>query len=786
MPTKEKLRVGSVCSGVGGFELGLHRADPRFDVQWMCEYVPQRQKVLRRHWPNVPVYPDIAGLSAENVAPIDMLVGGTPCQDLSVAGKRKGFEGERSGLFHHYIRLLEELQPRWAIWENVPGLLSSDDGRDFPLAMDAFQSAGYVPEANILNSQDFGVPQRRKRVFVVCLNASLGRKRKTPHSLAMLTQVIIELLLLLLDGPGEPASTAPNGLASISPGSVDGLRRRMTLFDATTPRGWLQLLDDWAAILQPSVIEPTGISGSPSDPNAQGMSIGRSLPETWADLFQTAHTSITSMATTTTTEEQTFSCAETLLIIAESIIPSLACSPSSWNEASSGLTATEGVISYARQAASSLFGDMERVPLWLELAERAEDANLALLGAGGAMRREVLPVAASGEGDPAAGGKARAGAPRGARSKPKSAGAVGTPGGPTQALTSRFGNSGPDLPDAEAGWLVSDEPDVAPALTSRYQKGVPSDGDDAVVIEGAPDIAAPLTRGSATGEGVSEPGRRQEDDVNLVAFDGTQRDAQPLNDLSPSLRVGKGAAAPSAFEQGSQVRRLTPTECERLQGFPDGWTIPEGPSFAEVPSYYQLDTSPHWELRTFTKLHAANHEEDYESWAETDEARTLVDGRLNGTLAVEPACIHADAIGRAGEALTPSPDAEGRVRLRDAGLGVRNDGQAYNLTTGAPHADGPVHSIRTSQTGANGQGVAEELAPTLDSVGAAPVVGPLEREVTHAEAQAGRYDLGEALLQIAVVLSSITLFTRKRVYFLLGLSLGVAGIVVAVSALLVS
>lgn len=474
--------MGSVCSGVGGFELGLHRADPRFDVRWMCEYLPQRRAILNRHWPDVAIHPDLKELDPDALDPIDLLVGGTPCQGLSVAGKRKGLEDERSGLFWHYIRVRNSLVPRWTLWENVPGALSSNEGLDFALVLGAFVGAQcHVPAGGwarsgvaagpwggavwrTLNSQHFGVPQRRHRVFIV------------------------------------------------------------------------------------------GHFGGP-------------------------------------------------------------------------------------------------------------------------VQSEVLFERAGGAGDSRAGGQKETGASSGPRGEPKGAGSIGTPGGATQALTSRFGSSGPDFPDAEAGWLVADEFDVAPALTARYRKGVTSDADDAVVIEeGAPEVAAPLTRGSATGEGVSEPGRRQEDDVNLIAFDGTQRDAQPLKDMSPALRSGKGAAAPSAFEYGSQVRRLTPTECERLQGFPDGWTISEGPSLADEPSYYQLDARPAWEFRTFTKLHAANDEDDYESWAETDEARTLVDGRLNGTLVA-----------------------------------------------------GPVHSIRTSQTGANGQGVAEELAPTLDSIGAAPAVGPLEQ-----------------------------------------------------------
>jgi DNA (cytosine-5)-methyltransferase 1 len=122
------LSVGSLFTGIGGFDLALQRLGMR--IAWMVEIDRQAQGVLRRHWPETPIHSDIREVSALNVEPVDVLCAGFPCQDLSVAGGRAGLAGNRSGLFYEVIRLVEELQPRWIVLENVPGLLSSQQGRD--------------------------------------------------------------------------------------------------------------------------------------------------------------------------------------------------------------------------------------------------------------------------------------------------------------------------------------------------------------------------------------------------------------------------------------------------------------------------------------------------------------------------------------------------------------------------------------------------------------------------------------------------------------------------------
>ena len=167
------LRVVSLFSGVGGFDLGLERAGMTTVAQ--VEWDKKCQSVLARHWPDVPRWGDVSEVRGADLPDCDLVAFGSPCQDLSVAGKRAGMvEGEtRSGLFYEAIRIIKELQhdgrgPAWAIWENVVGALSSNGGRDFGAVLDALADLGAVDiEWRVLDAQFFGVPQRRRRVFVV-------------------------------------------------------------------------------------------------------------------------------------------------------------------------------------------------------------------------------------------------------------------------------------------------------------------------------------------------------------------------------------------------------------------------------------------------------------------------------------------------------------------------------------------------------------------------------------------------------------------------------------------
>jgi DNA (cytosine-5)-methyltransferase 1 len=225
------MRVGSLFSGVGGFEWGLE-ATGYFRTVWQCEIDPDARSVLKRFWPNVPCYEDVKELDGERCAAIDVLVGGWPCQDISVAGARAGLAGERSGLFHELCRVVAETTPRWVLLENVDGLLSSwsptepapdrvelgrdewevEEESDLEVVISELVQLGYGVAWRVLDAQYFGVPQRRRRIIIV---GHLGEPWSAP------AQVLAESSGV----SGHPAAGGTPGediaapLGSQSPGS---------------------------------------------------------------------------------------------------------------------------------------------------------------------------------------------------------------------------------------------------------------------------------------------------------------------------------------------------------------------------------------------------------------------------------------------------------------------------------------------------------------------------------------------------------------------------------------
>lgn len=172
---------GTLFSGVEGFGLGFEREGwgCRFQVEWD----PHCAAVLERHWPHVERHRDVRDVNGAELPRVDVVAFGSPCQDLSLAGRRAGLYGTQSGLFFEAIRIIQEARnvgrgPTWAVWENVTGAFSSNGGADFAAAVGAFGDLGaHLIEWAMLDAQFFGVPQRRHRVFLVaCFDpATAGR-----------------------------------------------------------------------------------------------------------------------------------------------------------------------------------------------------------------------------------------------------------------------------------------------------------------------------------------------------------------------------------------------------------------------------------------------------------------------------------------------------------------------------------------------------------------------------------------------------------------------------------
>jgi DNA (cytosine-5)-methyltransferase 1 len=166
---EEEMNYLSVCSGIEAATVAWH------DMGWkpvgFSEIEPFPSKVLAHHYPSVTNYGDMTKFKEWNInEPVNLLVGGTPCQSFSVAGLRKGLEDPRGNLMLTYLAMADHFKPKWLLWENVPGVLSSNRGSDFGALLQGLAQLGYGFAYRVLDAQYFGVPQRRRRVFVVgCL-----------------------------------------------------------------------------------------------------------------------------------------------------------------------------------------------------------------------------------------------------------------------------------------------------------------------------------------------------------------------------------------------------------------------------------------------------------------------------------------------------------------------------------------------------------------------------------------------------------------------------------------
>ena len=183
------MKAVSLFAGVGGFDLALERAG--VSVVASVEIDKHARGVLQQQFPNTTLINDVKDVTGDQLKQLGfdgsdgIIVGGFPCQDLSVAGKRAGLAGARSGLFWEICRILDETKTKWFVLENVPGLLSSNNGADMGTVIQALVERGYGVAYRILDAQYFGVPQRRRRVFIV---GCLGDNGRAPAEILSLIE----------------------------------------------------------------------------------------------------------------------------------------------------------------------------------------------------------------------------------------------------------------------------------------------------------------------------------------------------------------------------------------------------------------------------------------------------------------------------------------------------------------------------------------------------------------------------------------------------------------------
>jgi len=248
---RRPLRILDLFSGIGGFSLAFHGAGCQTVGFVECD--DNCRQLLSVKWPGVPRFDDVQTVGKRNLPKCDIICGGFPCQDLSVAGNRAGLSGRRSGLFYEMARITNEIKPAFLVWENVPGLLSSDKGRDFARVLLALDKIGYRGAWRTLDAQYFGVAQRRRRVFGVFARNNIGAG-------------VCSTILSLAEGVCGNSATMPQTAQEVA-GTVKG---------GTGARGWPDSSDgnSRGLTLAPKVAQPlrTNIYNN-SDPmmEARGM-----------------------------------------------------------------------------------------------------------------------------------------------------------------------------------------------------------------------------------------------------------------------------------------------------------------------------------------------------------------------------------------------------------------------------------------------------------------------------------------------------------------------------------
>lgn len=588
------LRYLSVCSGIEAATVAWHPLG--WEAAAFSEIEPFPCAVLAHHYPDVPLHGDFATIKGDEYGPIDLLVGGTPCQSFSVAGLRGGLADDRGNLTLQFLKLAQRVKPTWITWENVPGVISDKTGA-LPAFLDGLEELGYICDIDILDAQFHGVPQKRRRVFVCGQHRDHLIAQRTDSSALTIAQCWQETLLGIL-ADQQPASASAPGSSALASLSRDGVTRRMRLFgldggSANFERLRLNLVaawrrsaaeqNIWASRLGESAKELT-LAGrlTASQTDAPFILTEASLNAALAESCEVMRSFITSTTTKPITQTQIFTCSQAVLHIARLTLALNHSSPPFWSAASSSLTALKGFIDYARSTGSDLFAGVEWFHAWGDFLGQAIPLHDTFEHLGIGNFGQVLPL-----------GHSLSGNPPPCRQKGQAAPTI-------PRRSSAGGGLGTDF-DCDGG-LVADTLTVgANQTTSFIGDVVASSGDVSHCLNGGgmgrQDFETEtLIAHSLRGEGfdASEDGTGRGTPLVPVAFTTEQTPKFSENNaLTLTKQSPTGGGQIQSVMQGSAVRRLTPRECERLQGFSPGYTaVPyRGKPAADGPRYKALGNS---------------------------------------------------------------------------------------------------------------------------------------------------------------------------------------------------
>lgn len=394
------LTLGSLFDGIGAFPRTARKHG--IVTKWASEIEPFPFKVTTKHFPEMKHLGDITKINGAEIEPVDVVAFGSPCTNLSVAGKRAGLAGEQSGLFFEAVRIIREMldvtdgqYPKFCLWENVPGAFSSNKGEDIKVVLDTMEELGFLVDMNVLNAMNMGVPQRRRRIFALWMNVDYILQSKTITSANIIIQLLTESLQIILIELLKVLGIAPKNLdLSQKSLSVDGLRRKMKLFSLHTEEKSRILLENLEEISgkllkdqenSASYRGPEKMDRSYTEdmksPTAREMQVESqrekcyTLPS-WRNILGEILKGEKSFTTSTelneTTESRIYTCAEMLL--------NIACFTLRLNDyyknmidMTSYLVGIKECMNYARQASQEMFTELEWIQRWDDYLGRASD-----------------------------------------------------------------------------------------------------------------------------------------------------------------------------------------------------------------------------------------------------------------------------------------------------------------------------------------------------------------------------------------------------------------------------
>jgi DNA-cytosine methyltransferase len=623
------LTAASCFSGIGAPEVAM----PHWDWRWCAEIEKFPSAGMAARHPKSVNLGDVTAddfmQRASAFGQLDVLCAGSPCQSFSVAGLRKGMDDPRGNLTLRFLAIVNALKPKCILWENVPGILSDKDDA-FGQFLDGLEELGYIYDADILDAQWHGLAQRRRRVFVCAHRLEDLLQQRTITSALTVIQLLTECLLLILAAARPSLMIDSESLAFNASEPKLSLQRRMKQFG-------MDSRPDGSAHLSHTMGIKSSQSITQMAPHGEFQNTDKSWLIILDALFQTVSECIISTAKNPITESKIFGCAQMIALITARITPSMASQPTFWSAALSTSTAMKAFTDYARQTTSDLFADPKLVRSWLHFIRENERAEKTVGDIGVECFGEILPVSESVLRHPPARRQAGKDVTGTIAARSKGGGGLGTDfdldgGLVTGTLKASAGRS------RGAGTPVSILcADVAPTLDANFGDKM---GQDNQHINGGggcslPSVAMCLNAGAMqrldpTFETLI-PTNRCDFDVEPCCYDTTQitsagnySNPQPgdachptaasahvplitvprpvafparLSSTQYAASIDKcpslGAANPMAVATQWSVRRLTPTECERLQGFPDGFTDIEyrGKPAADGPRYKALGNS---------------------------------------------------------------------------------------------------------------------------------------------------------------------------------------------------